>query len=79
MLKLISDKQKHNFLNYVIVNITSRYLIKHLKTIPYNPKANGLIESANGIVDNILNKMVPAHKTDWDLKLPLAIHAYNAS
>ena len=60
----------------VIINITSRYLIKHRKTTPYNPKANGLTERANGIVGKILNKMVSAHKTDWDRKLPSAVHAY---
>ena len=77
-LELVSDRGKH-FLNDVIYNITTRYLIKHQKTTPYNPKANGLTERANGIVGKSLNKMVSAHKTDWDLKLPLADHAYNTS
>ena len=77
-LELVSDRRKY-FLNDVIYNITTRYLIKHRKTTPYNPKANGLTESANGIVGKSLNKMVSAHKTDWDLKLPSAIHAYNTS
>ena len=63
----------------VIYNITTRYLIKHRKTTPYNSKANGLTKRANGIVGKSLNKMVSAHKTDWDLKLPSAIHAYNTS
>ena len=57
LLKLVSDRKMH-FLNDVITNITSKYLIKHWKTIPYNPKANGLMAQANGIVNNILNKMV---------------------
>ena len=35
------------------------------------------MKHANGIVEMILNKMVSAHKMDWDLKLPSAIHAYN--
>ena len=77
-LELVSNTGKH-FFNDVIINITSRYLIKHRKTTPYNPKANGLMERANGIVGKILNKMVSAHKMDWDRKLPSAIHAYNAS
>ena len=77
-LELVSDRGKH-FLNDVIINITERYLIKHRKTTPYNPKANGLTERANGIVGKILNKMVSAHKTDWDRKLPSAVHAYNTS
>ena len=77
-LELVSDRGKH-FLNDVIINITSRYLIKYRNTSPYNPKANGLTERANGIVEKILNKMVSAYKVDWDQKLPSAIHAYNTS
>jgi hypothetical protein len=77
-LELVSDRGKH-FLNDVIINITSSYLIKHRKTTPYNPKANGLTERANGIIGKILNKMVSAHKRDWDRKLPSAVHAYNTS
>ena len=77
-LELVSDRGKH-FLNDVIITITSKYLIKHRKTTPYNPKANGLTERANGIIGKIMNKMVSAHKTDWDRKLPSAVHAYNTS
>ena len=42
-LELVSDRGKH-FFNDVIINITSRYLIKYRKSTPYNPKANGLME-----------------------------------
>ena len=77
-LGLVSDRGKH-FLNDVIINITPSYPIKHRKTTPYNPKANGLMERANGIVGKILKKMVFAHKRDWDRKLPSAVHAYNTS
>ena len=66
-LELVSDRGKH-FLNNVIINITFRYLIKHWKTTPYNPKVDGLMEQANGIIGKISNKMVSAHKTDWDRK-----------
>ena len=75
-LELVSDKGAH-FLNDVICDITTKYLINHRKTTPYNPKANGLTKKANGIIRKILNKLVAAHKTDWDLKLPSAVHAYN--
>ena len=77
-LELVSDRGKH-FLNDVIINMTIQYMIKHWKTTLYNPKANGLTEKANGIVGKILNKMVSAHKTDWDQKLPSIVHAYNTS
>ena len=77
-LEIVSDRGTH-FLNDVICDITTKYLINHRKTTPYNPKANGLIEHANGIIGKVLNKLVAAHKTDWDLKLPSAVHAYNTS
>ena len=77
-LELVSNRRKH-FFNDVIVNITSRYLIKHQMTTPYNLKANGLTKRANRIVGKILKKMVFAHKTDWDQKLPSAVHVYNTS
>ena len=62
-LELVSDRGKH-FLNDVISDITSRYSIKHWKTTPYNSKANRLTERANGMVGNILKKMVSAPKMD---------------
>ena len=77
-LELVSDRGLH-FFNDVITNITNLYSIKHRKTTPYNPKANGLTERANGIMGKILNKVVSAHKRDWDQKLPSAVHAYNTS
>ncbi|CAM6086560.1 unnamed protein product [Calypogeia fissa] len=49
----------------------------HRLTTPYNLKANGLTERANGIVCTILTKVVSAHKSDWDKKLALAVYAYN--
>ena len=77
-LEIVSDRGTH-FLNDVICDITTKYLINHRKTTPYNPKANGLTERANGIIGKVLNKLVAAHKTDWDLKLPSAVHTYNTS
>jgi hypothetical protein len=77
-LELVSDRGTH-FLNEVITELTDRYNINHRKTTPYNPKANGLTERANGIVCNILTKIVTSQKTDWDRKLTSAVHAYNTA
>ena len=77
-LEIVSDRDTHS-LNDVICDITTKYLINHRKTTPYNPKANGLKERAIGIIGKVLNKLVAAHKTNWDLKLPSALHAYNTS
>lgn len=77
-LELVSDRGTH-FLNEVIQDLTERYHVSHRKTTPYNPKANGLTERANGIVCKILTKVVSAHKTDWDQKLCSAVYAYNTA
>lgn len=77
-LELVSDRGLH-FLNDTIQHLTRTYLIKHRKTTPNNPKANGLTEKANGLIERILVKVVSAHKTDWDQKLPSALWAYRTA
>jgi transposase InsO family protein len=77
-LELVSDQGKH-FRNVLIKALTERYYISHGKTTPYNPKANGLTEQANGIVGKMLNKMMSVHQQDWDEKLSLAVFAYNCT
>jgi hypothetical protein len=77
-LELVSDRGTH-FLNDVIRDLTTQFRINHRKTTPYNPKANGLTERANGVIGKILNKVVSAHKTDWDEKLFSAVYAYNTT
>jgi len=54
-LELVSDRGTH-FLNATIKELTDRYWVKHRKTTPYHPKANGLTERANGIIGKILNR-----------------------
>jgi hypothetical protein len=76
--ELVSDRGKH-FINEVIMGIVKQHQIQHRLTTPYNPKANGLTEKANGLVCTILKKIVEVHKTDWDRKLQSAVHAYNTN
>ena len=77
-LELVSDRGTH-FLNSTIEALTRVYLIKHRATTPYNPKANGLTERANGLLCKILTKIVSAHKTDWDVKLASVLWAYRTA
>ena len=77
-MELVSDRGTH-FLNDVVRTLTTHYDINHRKTTPYNPKANGLTERANGIIRKVLSKVVSAHKTDWDEKLFSAVYAYNTT
>ena len=54
------------------------YNIKHHKSSPYRPQANGVVEAANKNVKNILAKMVVIYK-DWAKKLLFALWGYRTS
>ena len=54
------------------------YNIKHHKSSPYRPQANGAVEAANKNVKNILAKMVVTYK-DWVEKLSFALQGYRTS
>lgn len=77
-LELVSDRGTH-FLNTVIKDLTQHFQIKHQKTTPYNPKANGLTEKSNGLLCKILLKVTVNHTHDWDTKLPAALWTYQTT
>ena len=56
--------------------LTTKYEIKHCKTTPYHPRANGQTEKTNGILCKILTKTISGAGTDWDTKLFAALWAY---
>ena len=70
-LKLISDRGSY-FLNEVIAQLTSQFLIIHRKCLAYYPQANGQGESKNKKLCQILTKTVEANRSDWEHKLTVA-------
>ncbi|MCO5595571.1 hypothetical protein L7F22_049616 [Adiantum nelumboides] len=74
--EIVSDNGTH-FINEVIKELTSNFMISHHKSTPYYPQANGQVESTNKTLISVLTKtIVEAHHTDWDLKLTSALWAY---
>ena len=73
-IELISD-----FLNSVVKELTQHYAVVHKKSTPYFPQANGLVESTNKTLQNILKKIVNENRTYWDTKLYSALWAYQTS
>ena len=59
--------------------IVEKYKIKHHKSSPYHPQANGQVESANNIIEAIMTKTVNLHRKDWSYKLLEALWAYNTT
>ena len=49
--------------------------INHHNSVPYRPKMNGAVETANKNVKKIIAKATETYK-DWHEKLPFALHAY---
>ena len=52
-IELVSDQGGH-FLNHIIRELTTHYVVVHKKSTPYYPQANGQTESTNKIVQMIL-------------------------
>jgi transposase InsO family protein len=68
--------QGTQFTSKLVQEITQKYHIKHRKSSPYHPQANGQVESTNKVLEGILTKTVQLHKKDWSERLPEALWAY---
>ena len=77
-IELISDQGGH-FLRQVVESLTTFYVVVHKRSTPYYPQANGLAESTNKTLQNILRKIVNENRTDWDTKLHSALWAYRTA
>jgi hypothetical protein len=66
--ELVSDRGTH-FINSTIEKLLSKYMIKHRKSTPYHPHANGQTEKTNGILCKIITKTVQGSNTDWDQRV----------
>ena len=77
-LELVSDRGSH-FLNETIQELTDLYKIKHRKSTPYYPRANGQVEVTNRILGTILTKTVADNRRDWDERLFEALWAYRTT
>ena len=74
--EIISDNGSH--FDGEVQRIMELYNIKHHKSLPYQPQANGVVEAANKNVKNILTKMVVTYK-DWVEKLLFPLWGYRTS
>ena len=56
--------------------LTTKYGIRHCKSSPYHPQANGQLESTNKVLEAILTKTIQLHHKDWVDRIPKALWAY---
>ena len=60
-------------------SLTTFYVVVQKRSTPYYLQANGLTESTNKTLQNILRKIVNENMTDWDTKLHSALQAYRTA
>eukprot|EP00253_Pinus_taeda_P010386 PITA_10386 len=73
--QIVTD-QGTQFTSKLVRDLTEKYKIKHRKSTPYHPQANGQVESTNKFLENIMTKTVQLNRRDWYEKLKDALWAY---
>ena len=59
--EIVTDQGSH-FTSNLVKMLVEDYQIKHIKSTPYHPQANGQVESTNKVIEGILTKTVHLHK-----------------
>ena len=52
------------------------YIVKPIRTSPYHPETDGLLEKFNGTLKAMLRKAAVGEGKDWDKLLPFVLFAY---
>lgn len=63
--ELVSDQGKE-FLNQIVRRLNEVMNTKHRFTTPYHPRCNGLDESSNKAIIQVLSKLAYAQGVSWD-------------
>ena len=73
--EILSD-QGTNFMSALLEEIYRLLQIKRIRTTPYHPQTDGLVERFNGTLKSMLKKFVNKSGKDWDDYLPYLLFAY---
>ena len=77
-VQILTD-QGSNFQSRLFAELMKRFEIDHVRTSPYKPSTNGLIERFHRTLNAILGKVVSRSQRDWDEWIPYAVAAYRAT
>lgn len=65
-----------NFMSKLLQQVYQLLGVKGIKTTPYHPQTDGLVERYNQTLKNMLRKFVSHTGADWDQWLPYLLFAY---
>ncbi len=68
--------QGTNFMSRILTQVYQLLGIKRVRTTPYHPQTDGLVERFNQTLKNMLSKFVSDTGKDWDKWLPYLLFAY---
>ena len=73
--EILTD-QGANFTSQLLSEVYRLLKIKPIRTTPYHPQTDGLVERFNGTLKALLKKTVAEEGRDWDRLLPYLLFAY---
>nr|XP_032806838.1 hexokinase-2-like [Petromyzon marinus] len=73
--QLLTD-QGRNFSSRLLKEVCDLLGTKKVRTSPYHPQSDGMVERLNGTLTSMLCHHVSASQSDWDLFIPGVLAAY---
>ena len=73
--EILTD-QGANFMSALLKALYKRLNIKSIRTSPYHPQSDGLVERFNQTLKAMLRKFVSENNHNWDKDLPYLLFAY---
>ena len=73
--EILTD-QGSNFMSVLLQEVYQLLGISRIRTSPYHPQTDGLVERFNGTLKAMMKKFTSRNKKDWDEYLPYLLFAY---
>lgn len=76
--RLLTD-QGRNFSSRLLKDVCSILGTKKVRTSPYHPQTDGMVEGFNRTIAAMLSQVVDENHSDWDLHIPSVLAAYRVA
>ena len=76
--ELLTDNGS-NFMSKVMKKYCSMTGIKQIRTSPYHPQTDGMVERFNATLKRLVRKLTQNSEVEWDLCLPYVLWSYRGT